>query len=265
MTQQDDKQQVHDKVKAQFGPQAQKYVTSKVHGQAAELPLLLEMTEPSSDKVALDVATGGGHVALLMAPHMKRVVASDLTQQMLDAAEAFITPQADNVTFELAEAENLPFADASFDVVTCRISAHHFSNIFKFVLESARVLRPGGLLVVQDYVAPEDERAAEYLDSFERLRDPSHVKAYSESEWRSALLDAQLMVERVQTDITHDASFFPFVERMNVPAEAVERLEVMLHQAPDAVKAWAEPRAIGTPEAVFKHRYIMISGRKPVS
>ena len=113
--------------------------------------------------------------------------------------------------------------------------------------------------------AADDERDAAYVDAFEILRDPSHVKAYSEAEWRGTFLDAQLTIEQVRTDITHDALFHPFVERMNVPAEAVERLEVMLHQAPDAVEAWIEPRAVGTPDAVFKHRYIMMRGRKPLS
>jgi ubiquinone/menaquinone biosynthesis C-methylase UbiE len=257
--------EIQDKVREQFGANAQKYVTSKVHAAAHELPWFLEMCQPAAHMRALDVATGGGHIALMLAPHVEHVVASDLTPTMLDAARAFITPRADNVSFELADAEALPFEDASFDLVTCRIAAHHFADIFKFVLESARVLKPGGALVVQDHFASPDERAAEYLDAFERLRDPSHNKVYSEELWKGTFMDAQLVVETARTDIIHDAAFFPWVERMSVPAEDVERLEIMLIQAPEAVKAWAEPRAIGTTEAAFTHHFIMLRGRKPIN
>ena len=260
-----DKQEVQRKVQAQFGDNAAKYVTSSVHAHGAELPIFIEMAQPQPHHHVLDVATGGGHTALLFAPHVEKVVASDLTAPMLDAARNFITPQANNVSFEIADAESLPFEDSAFDVVTCRIAPHHFSDIFRFVLESARVLKSGGVLVVQDHVAPAEERAANYVDAFERLRDPSHVRAYSETEWRSAFLDAQLSVEQVRTDIIHDAAFTPWVKRMNVPAEYVERLEVMLMQAPDAVKDWLQPRGIGTPDAAFVHRYIMIAGRKPIA
>ena len=258
-----DKNQITEQVQAQFGSNAEKYVTSSVHSQGDDLQLLLETAQPQSHFEVLDIATGGGHTALLLAPYVKRVVATDITQKMLDAAQAFITPQADNVSFEIADAESLPFEDKSFDMVTCRIAAHHFADIYKFVLESARVLRPGGSLVIEDHLAPEDERAADYIDAFEMLRDPSHVKAYSETEWRSTYLDAQLTVDAVNTDVSHHAKFHPWVERMNVPAEDVERLEVMLLQAPDAVKDWLKPHAIGTPDATFYHRYLIIRGQKP--
>ncbi len=256
------KRDIQNKVQVQFGPNAQNYVTSPVHANAAELSLLLDAAQVTADMIVLDVATGGGHTALTFAPHVRHVVASDLTPPMLAAAEAFIAPQADNVTFQLADAEALPFDDQSFDVVTCRVAPHHFADIFAFVLESARVLKPGGVLVVQDHLAPQDQRAAYYLDAFERLRDPSHVKSYSETEWRNVFLDAQLSVEIVRTDITYRADFIPWVARMNVPAADVERLEIMLLQAPQAVKAWLQPRAIGTPDAYFTHRYILITGRK---
>jgi ubiquinone/menaquinone biosynthesis C-methylase UbiE len=258
----DNKQDITDKVQAQFGTHATNYVTSKVHSTGRDFDIILTMAALKRTDRVLDIATGGGHTALKLAPFAAEVVATDITQPMLDAARAFIAPQADNVTFELADAESLPFEDGSFDVVTCRLAAHHFADIYKFVLESVRVLRPGGRLVVHDHVAPDDERAAEYVDAFETLRDPSHVDEYSEQEWRSAFMDAGLTVTDVDLTFTHDANFDAWVQRQNVPADAVERLKVMLHQAPDAVRAWVAPRAIGTPEATFTHRYIIITGKK---
>ena len=144
-------------VQQQFGDHAQNYVTSSVHATGEDLDTLVRLAAPKPDDVVLDVGTGGGHTALRLAPQVQKVVATDITDRMLDAARAFITPQADNVTFEIADAQDLPFEDATFDLVTCRIAAHHFEDVYEFVLEAARVLKPGGRLVVQDQYTPDDE------------------------------------------------------------------------------------------------------------
>ncbi|MEL6149586.1 MAG: class I SAM-dependent methyltransferase [Chloroflexota bacterium] len=259
-----DKQEVTSKVRKQFGAHAQNYVNSKVFWQGEDLNIILRMAQPQRHHAVLDIATGGGHTALKLAPHVKSVVASDITQKMLDAAEAFITPQADNVTFKLADAEDLPFEDATFDVVTCRIAPHHFPDIFKFVLESTRVLKRGGVLVVQDGDVPADERAAEYVNAFEKLRDPSHVRMYSSAYWRGTFLDAQLEVEQMDTDFVQHANFRAWCERMSCPPDVVERLTVMMQQAPDAMREWMQPTAVGTDDAMFEHRYVILAGRKPV-
>lgn len=251
------------RVQHQFGSHAQNYVTSKIHSEGADLDMIVRFALPHPDDIALDIATGGGHTALKLAPHVNKVIATDITQKMLDAAQAFITPRAANVEFKLADAEALPFEDATFDIVTCRIAAHHFPDVFKFVREAARVLKPGGRLVVMDHDAPASEDAARYMDAFERLRDPSHVRNYSEAEWRGTVLDAQLEVGDVHTAFTHDANFLSWAERMGNPPDVIERLTIMMKQAPDAVREWLAPRAIGTPEAAFTHRYVIIQGIKP--
>ncbi len=256
-----DKQEITGKVQQQFGDHAQNYVNSSIHAQGTDLERIVQVAAPQPDDIALDVATGGGHTALKLAPHVKAVTATDITQAMLDAAQAFVTPQASNVTFKLADAEALPFEDESFDIVTCRIAAHHFSDIYRFVLESVRVLRPGGRLVVQDQYAPPDERAADYIDAFERLRDPSHVHKFSAQAWRGAFLDAQLTVVH-EEDVSRTADFVPWAKRIGATPEIVEKLEIMMVQAPDAVREWLRPRAIGTPEATIDHRYWLIAGRK---
>lgn len=261
----ENEQDIKRKVQSQFGDNAQNYVTSSVHAAGPELQLMVEMANPQPHHHVLDIATGGGHTALAFARHAGSVVATDITQKMLDAAQAFITPQADNVTFKLADAEDLPFADATFDIVTCRVAPHHFADLYQFVLESARVLKPGGLLIVQDHNAPDNERDAAYVDAFEKLRDPSHVKAYSEAEWRGTFLDAQLTVEQVRTDLVQPDNFLDWAQRISVPAEDIKRLEVMLAQAPPNARAWLAPKAIGTADGTIVHRYIIITGRKPTA
>lgn len=246
-----------------FGQYAEGYVTSQTHASGDDLALLLAMAAPQADEYALDIATGGGHTALLLAPHMRGVVAGDLTPRMLGAARSFIAPKAANVVYAATDAENMAFASASFDLVTCRIAPHHFPDCFRFVQECARLLKPGGRLVVMDHVHPKDDQAARYIDAFEKLRDPSHHRAFAEYEWRGMFLDAGLSVARVEIVLKDSGKLLPWAERQGCTPEVIERLQVMLAQAPEAVAAWIRPRHVGTPEAMFDHQYILIAGHKP--
>jgi ubiquinone/menaquinone biosynthesis C-methylase UbiE len=241
---------------------AQGYVTSKAHAKGSELERLVEIAQPQPDWTALDVATGGGHTALAFAPHVTQVVATDLTPKMLEKAEAHITGQGvTNVEFKLADAEGLPFDDEIFDLVTCRIAPHHFVDCAKFVQEGARVLKPGGLLLVQDHVLPDDEKAARAVDAFERLRDPSHNRAFDESEWQRMFKDARLTVEHSEQIIKRH-EFIPWAERQGCTPEVIEQLTAMMQQAPAAARDWMQPQDWSTPEATFANHHIIIAGRK---
>ncbi len=247
----------------QFGSHAENYVKSTGHAKGAELDLFLEWASPQPDWHMLDVATGGGHVALKFAPHIEHIIASDLTPAMLEKASEFIQSQGiQHIQFRQADAEKLPFEDGQFDLVTCRIAPHHFEDAFRFMLEVARVLKPNGIFLLQDHVLPEDDKAARYIDSFERLRDPSHHRAYAEYEWRGMFLDAGLMVEAT-TLINREASLVTWAERMGCDADVIQRLQILLYQVPEAAKEWIKPRAVGTPDATFLHQYIILKGRKP--
>jgi len=245
-----------------FGQFAQGYVTSKSHASGDDLNLLLEMAAPQPEWLALDIATGGGHMALMIAPYVARMVAGDLTPLMLEAAREFIQPQADNVSYMATDAENMAFANATFDLVTCRIAPHHFPDCFRFVQECARILKTGGLLVIQDHVHPEEEAAGRYIDAFEKLRDPSHNRAFAEYEWRGMYLDAGLSVERVEIVSKSGGKMVVWAERQGCSPDVIERLQIMLAQAPEAVAAWMKPKYAGTPDAAFNHNYILISGKK---
>ena len=241
---------------------AQGYVTSKTHAKGSELSRLVEITRPQPDWVVLDIATGGGHTALKFAPLVAKVFATDITPKMLESARAFIAGKGmNNVTFRLADAEDLPFEDERFDLVTCRIAPHHFPNCPRFVQESARVLKAGGLLLVQDHVLPEDEHTARYVDTFEKLRDPSHNRAFAETEWVEMFRAAGLKVEHTE-QIVKRHGFVPWVERQARPLEVLERLVSMMEQATEATVEWMAPRDWGTPEATFANHHLIIAGRK---
>jgi len=260
MTNSDD---VKARAQQRFGQYAQGYVESKSHAAGTDLDRLIELVQAKSDWLALDVATGGGHTALKFAPHVGKIVSSDLTMAMLEAARNFISEQGvPNVIYSAADGENLPFATYSFDLVTCRIAPHHFPDCFRFVQECARVLKPGGVFIVQDHVLPEDERAGRYIDSFERLRDPSHHRAFAEYEWRGMFLDAGLTVEVAEIVRKNGGKMITWAERQGCTPETIEHLQVMLAQAPQAVTKWIHPRYAGTADATFDHTYIIIMGRR---
>ena len=153
------------------------YRTSPTHANDPDLDTVVALCEPRDGLRALDVATGGGHVARRLREAGAEVVTTD--------AAAGMQPDV------VAPAESLPFEDESFDVVVTRIAPHHFSDIRGAVREMARVTRD--TVVVEDTLFTSDE-----VDAAEKLRDPSHVRNYSEAEWRSFLEEAGLSVEHVE-------------------------------------------------------------------
>jgi ubiquinone/menaquinone biosynthesis C-methylase UbiE len=248
--------------KERFGEYAAGYVTNKTHAKGAELDRLIAIAQPQADWHVLDIATGGGHTALKFAPYVKSVIASDLTPKMLDEARQFITGQEiNNVTFEIADAENLPFEDAMFDLVTCRIAPHHFPDAAKFVRESARVLKAGGLFLMQDQMLPEDAAVAAIADGFEKVRDPSHNHAFSRNQWITICEAAGLTVEHTEQIVKrHD--FISWAKLQGCTEETIAELDKMLAEASDAVKAWMQPEAWGTPDATFVNQHLILAARK---
>jgi len=245
-----------------FSRFAQAYVTSQAHAEGNDLDRLVELGRPEPHWIVLDIATGGGHTALRFAPLVGRMIATDITPKMLDAAQAHITDRGEgNVLYAVTAAEDLPFQAQTFDLVTCRIAPHHFVDCARFVRESARVLNPGGLLLVQDHVLPEDGSAARYVDAFERLRDPSHNRGYAASEWTTMYEDAELTVEQEETLIKKH-KFLPWVERQACTPQVIEQLIELVDRAPQAVLDWMQPQGFGTPGATFVNHHLIIAGRK---
>lgn len=239
------------------------YVTSETHATGSDLDRLLDIADPQSDWIALDIATGGGHTALKFAPHVEHMTASDLTPRMLEKAKAFIAGEKGltDVDFDEADAEDLPYEDEQFDLVTCRIAPHHFPNVQAFVNECARVLVSDGILLVQDHVLPEDEESARYVDEFETVRDPSHNRAFNESEWKAMFESAGLTVEHTEEYIKrHD--FWDWVERQGNDDDTIDKLIQMMNDAPDNAKQWMDAQDWGTESATFVNHHILIKGRK---
>ena len=222
-------------VEKQFGPNAAAYATSQVHAKGESIARLVEIVKPRRHWHVLDVATGAGHTGLAFAPHVERVVASDMTAEMLDQAAKLAAGRGlANVETVIAVADALPFADASFDLAVCRLAAHHFPEPQKFFAEAARVLRPGGTLGFVDNIAPDavfpgqagpDEIAAtdRHYDAFERQRDPSHGRTLTLSEIQSMAVAAGLQVSHAER-LAKPMAFLPWAERQGCSAATIEKL-----------------------------------------
>jgi SAM-dependent methyltransferase len=185
---------------------AEAFRESPTHREGPDLDLLVEMCEPGEDVKVLDVASGGGHVA-------RRLREEGCTVVTVDPAPGM---RADVI----ARAEHLPFADGSFDVVACRIAPHHFENIRDALAEMARVAQR--LLVIEDNLFVDEQ-----VEEAERLRDPTHVRCYSEEDWKAMLTDAGLEVERAEL-LERRRDVDDWLARVETPAADAERVKQLL-------------------------------------
>jgi SAM-dependent methyltransferase len=194
-----------------WSQRAQAFRESPAHREGPDLNLLVEWCEPRPGVKVLDVATGGGHVA-------RRLRGEGCTVVTVDPAPGM---RADVI----APAEHLPFEDGSFDVVTCRIAAHHFPDIRAAVTEMARVTNR--LLVIEDNVF-----RGEHVEEAERLRDPTHVRCYSEDEWKELVAEAGFHVEQARR-FDRRQSFDAWLERVDTPPVAAARIRELLAELVD--------------------------------
>lgn len=243
----------------QFGKTAAHYLTSKPHAQGKSLQRLVDLTAPQKHWRVLDVATGGGHVAYAFAPHVARVWATDITGEMLDQVKAEAEKRGlGNIDTGYAKAEALPFDGESFDLVTCRIAPHHFDSILQFLAEVRRVLKPGAAFALVDNVVPAGS-VGDYINAFERLRDPSHLRAWTMQEWRDALKQAGLTVGH-EEQLYKTMEFKSWAQRYDAVMQAL--LRAMLVEVTPAVTAALDPQGDGDALTFRLCEGLFISTRK---
>jgi ubiquinone/menaquinone biosynthesis C-methylase UbiE len=245
------------RVQAQFGAIAADYVTSPGHAGGDDLQQLVIWARALAPGRVLDVATGGGHTALAMAGLGARVTAYDLTEPMLEAARGLLRQRGTSATFVAGDVEALPFQDGAFDLVTCRIAAHHFASVAAAVREVRRVLRPGGSFLLQDILGHDDAEAAAFVTEVERRRDPSHVRAYRAAEWKAFLRAAGL----TPMDSTVVAKGRPWAEwtgRTRMTAEARRDLEEFVRAAPERCRSAFDFRLADGRVESFTDRMLLV-------
>jgi ubiquinone/menaquinone biosynthesis C-methylase UbiE len=182
---------IEDNAQQVFGGRAASYATSPTHIDPKVLARVVELSEARIDDIALDVGCGTGNTAFALASKVREVIGFDVTREMLDvAASEAVRRGFDNVTFRRGDVHELPYDEFTFDIVSCRRAAHHFSNITKALGEMRRVIKPDGRLVIDDRSVPADAFIDKCMNDLDRLHDPSHVREYSVDEWRTMLTSA---------------------------------------------------------------------------
>lgn len=220
-------------VQRQFGEQAGAYLSSAVHASGPELEMLSRAVAERPGSSVLDLGCGAGHVSFGIAPHATRVVAYDLSEQMLDVVAVAATErQLDNVVTRQGAAEQLPFDGASFDFVFSRYSAHHWREPAQALREVRRVLRPEGEAVLIDVVSPAIALYDTYLQTVELLRDTSHVRDYSVAQWQDMAGSAGLRVTSHSTQRLR-LDFASWVQRMHTPTLLQEAIRLLQQSVGD--------------------------------
>ena len=168
----------HDSlIQDQFSRQAELFARSpELHGDA-QVMLLVDAARAQPSDESLDVACGPGTVVAAFAARVRRAVGLDATGAMLDQARALAAERnLVNVEWQLGDVYRLPFADGSFDIVSCRFAFHHLEEPAKAFAEMVRVCRSNGRVVLCDVVASSDPAKAMAFNAMERHRDPSTVE-----------------------------------------------------------------------------------------
>jgi ubiquinone/menaquinone biosynthesis C-methylase UbiE len=227
----------------QFGNTAQAYLSSCVHAEGADLQRLTSLTHNYTGSNALDLGCGAGHAAFALAKAGAAVTAYDLSPQMLKLVEnEAVRRGLVGITTQQGAVEKLPFADATFDLVATRFSAHHWSDVASAMREVRRVLKHSGILIVIDIVAAENALFNTLLQSVEILRDASHIRDYRISEWHAMLFAAGFDVnESACWKLTME--FAGWTARMRAPELRINAIRDLLLKASDEARQYFKVQA----------------------
>lgn len=182
-----------ERIRAQFGKQADVYARMRQTTDERSLNALVVVSSADADARVLDVACGPGFLTMAFAARCREAIGVDATEPFLAMARAEAEQRGlRNVAFRSGNAEQLPFGDGAFDLVSCRAAFHHFACPERVLAEMARVAAQQGRLLIADMLSSEDGAKAEYHNRMERLCDPSHARALTGSEFEHLFAAAGL-------------------------------------------------------------------------
>lgn len=253
----------NDVIRESFTTQAQAFAANPWVTDEDRIQRLVSAARLAGNEHVLDIATGPGYIAEAFARAARDVVGVDLTDAMLAIAKGRTQQRGiANLTFRAADAQDLPFETASFDVVVCRLAFHHLQQPIAVLREMARVCRTSGTVLVEDIYASEHPGRAAYQDKWEILRDPSHVRTLPISELLQLFRDSGVEVGAVTTadDLT------PEVERWlattKVPAESAAEVRRLLEEDRLHDLSGIRPFQDATGRLYFHARTVILRGRR---
>jgi ubiquinone/menaquinone biosynthesis C-methylase UbiE len=221
----------------QFARQSHRYGSGHILARVEDVRQAVEPLRLPSGATVLDIATGAGHTGLYLAESGCRVTLSDLADAMLDRAREEAARRGLQVEFRRHSAESLPYAGGTFDLVICRVAAHHFSAPERFICETARVLKPGGAFVLIDGSVEDGQAEAEgWLHQVEKLRDPSHHRFLTPSAWTALCEGVGLRVIRANLEPFKQPDLEWYFETADTPPANRERVRELVREAPAAAR-----------------------------
>ncbi|WP_442593019.1 class I SAM-dependent methyltransferase [Parapusillimonas sp. JC17] len=226
-------------VQSQFDPQAQAYLQSAVHAAGPDLLCAVDLISRSLPHAAgglVDVGCGAGHLSFAVAPKLASVVAVDPSPNMLATVDRAAAEKGlANIQTIQASAESMPFDDGRFCVVASRYSAHHWLDLPAALKEMRRIVKPGGHLLMIDVEGDENPLVDTHLQTIEILRDRSHIRDRSPSEWARLITDAGFSEIHHQNWVTR-LEFEPWVTRMRTSPERIAMIRTVQREAPSELR-----------------------------
>ena len=226
----------HEINQKQYQYKSESYLKSAVHAQGLEFEKMQGIIQKYQLKHVLDLGCGGGHVSYQIAPFAKQVTAYDLTTEMVQlVVEQAKQKNLNNIWGQQGAAEQLKFEDEYFDCVISRYSAHHWQNVRQAMSEIFRVVKPSGKVILVDILGTQQPILDTFFQSIETIRDPSHVRNYSLSEWTNFAEYAGFQIETIEKQYL-DLEFKSWVERMQTPSFAIETIRYLQQKVSDQVR-----------------------------
>jgi SAM-dependent methyltransferase len=245
----------------QFGRTAARFAASAATETLSHVESLVQLVEPSSADLLLDVACGPGRLLVTFALYVGLAVGVDLTPEMLMVARTQ-RPEKHGcpISFVLGEGERLPFRDETFTVVTTTLAVHHYADPFRVLQEMTRVCRPGGRIAISDMVGSPDDAKRSLQNEIERLRDPSHVEVLSVEGLERLLASLDLVITR-RAGGSNVRELREWCRVAGAPPEVIPRLREMLLASQPGDRAGMGPGLVGD-EVKFRHEWTTIVCRR---
>lgn len=226
----------HEINQKQYQDKSESYLKSAVHAQGVEFEKMQGIIQKYQLKHVLDLGCGGGHVSYQIAPFAEQVTAYDLTAEMVQlVVEQAKQKNLNNIWGQQGAAEQLKFEDEYFDCVISRYSAHHWQNVRQAMSEIFRVVKASGKVILVDILGTQQPILDTFFQSIETIRDPSHVRNYSLSEWTNFAEYAGFQIETIEKQYL-DLEFKSWVERMQTPSFAIETIRYLQQKVSDQVR-----------------------------
>lgn len=250
-----------DSIREEFTHQSRSFGRAAAMTSAQTLGAVVELVPEDPDARWIDVACGPGVISRATAARVGSVTGVDLTPAMIEEAERRAgEEEVGNVSFQTGDATALELADGSFDGAITRLSLHHVPAPARVVAEMARVVRPGGRVVVSDIVADEDGEANAWREEIERLRDPSHWACHTPERLRAMGEGAGLSLEHEEL-VPVEIDFDDWLARGSGGLDAAELIDGLLEDQPPTADGF---RVTGNPPARRLHqRYWLCRWRRP--